>query len=580
MGWVMVDPSADERDPVEMLAEEFVERRRRGETPSLTEYIARYPQLAAEIRELFPALALMEDIDPRSDDLSRSRQETAPSAAPALHQLGDYRIIRQVGQGGMGIVYEAEQVSLGRHVALKVLPQKLLRDDRQKRRFEREAKAAAKLHHTNIVPVFGVGQHDGVPYYAMQFIQGLGLDAVIDELRRLGSGPSGLRTPFAPNPSPRSTRQKGAELSGVVHSLLTGQLEPATTCAAPPESGEVPETSPSPRTNGSAAPSVVLPGQSSDGRTSRTRQQTYWQSVARIGVQAADALDYAHKQGILHRDVKPSNLLLDTRGTVWVTDFGLAKVFGPGSESAENLTQTGDVLGTLRYMSPEAFDGRADTRSDVYGLGLTLYELLALRPAFDVADRNQLIKQVAGLEPTRLDRVNAAIPRDLATIVHKAMERDPTLRYPSATELAADLQRFIDDEPIFARPLGVGERCRRWCRHNPTVAALAALVFVLLIAVAATASVGYVQTRLALGRAENEREAARTAEARAQAEADWSRRVLHDADMQLAAQLWEGPDDSARAVLALLEAHRPQPGQEDLRDLSRWQRAAGEHPDK
>src|SRR5262249_41141738 len=163
------------------LAEQFLERYRRGERPSLKEYIDRHPELAGEIREVFPAVALMENIAVADDSLAGAPQE-APEPPP-LEQLGDYRIIRQVGHGGMGVVYEAEQVSLGRHVALKVLPKKMLLDAKQRQRFEREAKAAAKLHHTNIVPVFGVGDCEGMPYYVMQFIQGLGLDEVLDELK-------------------------------------------------------------------------------------------------------------------------------------------------------------------------------------------------------------------------------------------------------------------------------------------------------------------------------------------------------------------------------------------------------------
>ena len=165
--------------------------------------------------------------------------------------------------------------------------------------------------------------------------------------------------------------------------------------------------------------------------------------MARIGVQVADALEHAHAQGVLHRDIKPSNLLLDTAGVVWVTDFGLAK-----ADDQKNLTHTGDILGTLRYMPPEAFDGRTDARGDVYSLGLTLYEMLGLRPAFDEKERNRLIKQVTTGEPARLDRLNPDVPRDLVTIVHKAIERDPAHRYATASELMADLQRFLDDEPI------------------------------------------------------------------------------------------------------------------------------------
>src|SRR5438477_508391 len=157
------------------LADEFAARYRAGERPALQEYLERYPQLADEIRELFPALVEVEQV---KEDHQEAAEQAAP-AAPLVQQLGDFRILREVGKGGMGIVYEAEQVSLGRHVALKLLPKSMLIDARAKRRFEREAKSAAKLHHTNIVPVFGVGEQDGLSYYVMQFIQGLGLDEVV-----------------------------------------------------------------------------------------------------------------------------------------------------------------------------------------------------------------------------------------------------------------------------------------------------------------------------------------------------------------------------------------------------------------
>src|SRR5712692_6667780 len=164
------------------LADEFAARYRAGERPSLQEYIDRNPELADHIRELFPAMV---EIEQAGEAHQEAVEQAAEPAAPALQQLGDFRIVREVGKGGMGIVYEAEQVSLGRHVALKVLPKSMLVDAKAKRRFEREAKSAAKLHHTNIVPVFGVGEQDGMPYYVMQFIQGLGLDEVLEELRKL-----------------------------------------------------------------------------------------------------------------------------------------------------------------------------------------------------------------------------------------------------------------------------------------------------------------------------------------------------------------------------------------------------------
>src|SRR5262249_12073954 len=310
---------------------------------------------------------------------------------------------------------------------------------------------------------------------------------------------------------------------------------------------------------------VVLPGRARDGSKSRHNKPTYWQSVANIGVQVAEALEYAHKQGVKHRDIKPSNLLLDTQGTVWVTDFGLAK-----ADDQQNLTHTGDILGTLRYMPPEAFDGRADARGDVYSLGLTLYELLALRPAFGEKERNRLIKQVTQAEPARLGKLNRHVPPDLETIVHKAIDKDPRQRYASAGAFAEDLQRFIEDEPIKARRVSQTERLWRWCRRNPLVAGLsAALVLVFLAGFA-----GVAWERQGAGRQKGIAQAAERGEAaeranaedqadRATREADHSRRLLYASDMSLALQSWDA-GDTGRAR-DLLERQWPQPGQEDLR---------------
>jgi serine/threonine protein kinase len=372
----------------------------------------------------------------------------------------------------MGIVYEAEQVSLGRHVALKLLPRKMLADSKHRRRFEREARLAAKLHHTNIVPVFGVGEQDGLPYYVMQFIQGLGLDQVLEELKRLRAA----GRPNSPAAKPESLVGKELSAAQVARSLLTGRFEPVIADSSREQSPGGMPAEPV-QVESLAAPSagrllkslsdssVVLPGQSGPLGQRKAKPPTYWQSVAQIGEQVAEALEYAHQQGVLHRDIKPSNLLLDRRTTVWVTDFGLAK-----ASDSEDLTHTGDVLGTLRYMPPEAFEGKSDARSDLYSLGLTLYELLAFRPAFEEKDRHKLIKQVTSGEPPRLDRLNPEVPRDFVTIVHKAIDRDPRQRYASAGELAADLLRFANDEPINARPIHAAERLIRWCRHNPMLA--------------------------------------------------------------------------------------------------------------
>ena len=193
----------------------------------------------------------------------------------------------------------------------------------------------------------------------------------------------------------------------------------------------------------------------------------------------AQGLDHAHGQGILHRDIKPSNLLLDVHGTVWVTDFGLAK-----AEGQADLTDTGDIIGTLRYMPPEAFHGQADARSDLYSLGLTLYELLALKPAFNETFRQKLIKQVTDGTPEPLDRVDPRIPRDLRTIVQKTIEQEPAHRYQTAQELADDLQRYLDDEPIRARRISAAARFRRWCKRNIAIASLTSTIALLLLTTA------------------------------------------------------------------------------------------------
>src|SRR5262249_25752851 len=192
--------------------------------------------------------------------------------------------------------------------------------------------------------------------------------------------------------------------------------------------------------------------------------------VARVGLQVAEALAYAHAQRVLHRDIKPSNLLLDVQGTVWVADFGLAKAAADG----DDLTNEGDVLGTLRYMAPERFGGGADARSDVYALGLTLYELLTLRPAFDQQERDRLIHPgTPGVRP-RPRPITPEVPRALEPIVLKAIEHAPARRYQDAGELADALGRFLDDQPIRARRVGTLERARKWARRKPAVAGLLA----------------------------------------------------------------------------------------------------------
>jgi WD40 repeat protein/serine/threonine protein kinase/tetratricopeptide (TPR) repeat protein len=525
-----MDPSSSGKyDQLDRLAEEFAERCRRGERPSPEEYAARHPDLGDDIRDLFPALVEVEQAG--ADRTGPPSPDT--QAAPPPREVGDFRILRRIGQGGMGAVYEAEQVSLGRRVALKVLSPEAVSDNRARERFRREARAAARLHHTNIVPVFEVGQDGNVCYYAMQLIQGRGLDQVIREVRRLrqasGAGPDALR---------------GGAVSQATQSLPGGCPGPAAPTAEP---GSEPGTERSTLTDIGAGPRL------------------YFRSVARLGQQAALALAHAHARGIIHRDVKPSNLLLDESGILWVADFGLAKT------DDDNLTRTGDLPGTLRYMAPERFAGRCDARADVYALGLTLYELLVLVPAFTALDRLQLLEQIRHREPPRPRALDPRVPRDLETVVLKASDKDPRRRYQSADELAEDLRRFLADEPVRARRVRLPERLGRWCRRNPAVAGLTVLVAVTLLAGTCVAAFFAVRANNnALQAQANEAKAlGKKAEAdRARAEADDARRESQDnlfaAEMSLAGQTAESPGSLGR-VGELLGHWRPRGDEPDRR---------------
>jgi serine/threonine protein kinase/formylglycine-generating enzyme required for sulfatase activity len=559
----MIDSNPSTADPFGQIADEFLEAFRQGQRPSVEEFARRYPEHADEIRDMLPTLVLVEKAKYAHD----SPGQQPPAAAAPLQQLGDYQILREVGRGGMGIVYEAQQLSLGRHVAIKVLPSHALLDPRQLGRFQREARAAAKLHHTNIVPVFGVGEQDGLHYFVMQFIPGLGLDVVLDELRHLRQ--SGGKQPPTLGDAPGRPIHATANVSAVdvARALLTGECrrpelasDPTSAPGEPAADAEVGASPPVRAADTSAT--IRLPGQTKGSTLSDSGNQ-YWQSVARVGVQVAGALAYAASQGVLHRDIKPSNLLLDETGNVWVTDFGLAKADGDG----DNLTLTGDVVGTLRYVAPERFNGQEDVRSDTYALGLTLYELLTLRPAFKGADRNQLVKQIMHGEPTRPRKLNPSVPRDLETVVLKAIDRDPIRRYQTAGALADDLQRFLDGRPITARPVGSLERAVKWVKRNPVVTAAAAAV-VLALAVGTTVSyLKYLDAEQQKQEAQTEADKAKKArdflvsifrisETGAEGGNRTARQILADAEKRIPKEFADQPELQADLVKTIGEVKR------------------------
>jgi serine/threonine protein kinase len=484
----MSEPGADGRpanegDPdarVVQWAAEIADRIQAGEPVDPEEIAHAHPDQAAALRRLLPAIEMMaalgSDRTARGDDGRPS--STDPERPPEI--LGDFELVRELGRGGMGIVYEARQLSLGgRRVAVKILSAAAALDPRQSRRFQVEVQAAACLDHEHIVPVYSVGHERGVPFYVMRLIEGRSLAQIVRELRRAeghegGEGDEG----DAIEPDALATTLTGELASG---RLLADRERPAqggpmaggTARPGRPRSRHRTREHPPPA---AAAASTALGSSSGD--------RAYFRSVARLAMQASEALDYAHREGVLHRDIKPGNLLVDLRGHLWVADFGLARLRG-NSE----LTRTGDLIGTLRYMSPEQALARrvpVDHRTDVYSLGATIYEMLTLRPAFPGEDRTQILRRIAEEEPRPPRRLNRRIPRDLETVVLKAMAKEPARRYQSAGELTADLERFLDGLPVLARRSPIWRKAVAWVRtHRMTAALIVAVVAVLLIATSA-----------------------------------------------------------------------------------------------
>lgn len=471
-----LDSSFPEDDPrVAAALKEYVAALERGETPERSEFLRRHADVAGPLEECLAGLDMVAQISPQVRHKAQSQRLAVWIDQP----LGDFHIIREVGRGGMGVVYEAEQRSLGRRVALKVLPFAAALDDKRLQRFKNEAQAAAQLHHGHIVPVYAVGCERGIHYYAMQFIDGQTLAGIIAELRQFSTGKS----------APPSGGAGGSSAGPVVN---TGS---ATTVSPPPLSNTPQSASPAAETGRQWAAAL------STERSSRS--PAFFQTVAKLGRQAAEALEHAHQVGVIHRDIKPSNLLLDAAGNLWVTDFGLAHC-----QSHDSLTMTGDIVGTLRYMSPEQTLGKPatlDHRTDIYSLGVTLYELVTLEPAVSGPDRESVLRQITFDEPKLLHNYNRAVPAELETIILKAMAKNPDERYASAEELADDLQRFLEDEPIRARRPTPWQRARKFGRrHRPVLLALAAGLFLtLLVGTAALAWVLSDQAARAVALAQN-----------------------------------------------------------------------------
>lgn len=482
------DPEAAIPDDPRLLraVQEYLQELEAGRRPDRRRWLERDPDLAEALGQCLDGLELVHQAVPQVGPAGGpwTGLPTAPAATFPTDPIGDFKVIRELGRGGMGIVYEAIQLSLGRRVALKVLPFAATFDAQHLQRFRQEAQAAAYLHHTNIVPVFAVGCERGIHYYAMQLIDGQSLDVVIDQLRQeAGFQPLEAISTFPP------ARRSGSAVPPVAGSVATQDR-----AASPRQAAPRPETStgaPLAKHQAADAPRATDPRPGTATRVTlaneteqmhsthltapgNRRQAEFYRRVARCMLQAAEALEFAHQQGVIHRDIKPANLLIDLRNNVWITDFGLAHF-----HDTSGLTQTGDILGTLRYMSPEQASGQRvvlDHRTDIYSLGATFYEVLTLQPMFVGNTRATLLAAVLNVDPRAPRLLNRTIPLELETIVLKALSKNPGDRYASAQELAEDLQRFLRDEPIRARRPSLAERIRKWSRRHPALVGAALLV--------------------------------------------------------------------------------------------------------
>ena len=439
----------------------YLDRVNGGEELDLDEITREHPALASELIE---KLRFFQGLG-------------ATPAQEFLGTLGDYTLLRQIGRGGMGLVYEAWQNSLERRVALKVLPVGAATDAKSSTRFLREAQIAASLSHSGIVPVYASGVESHTPYYAMEFVEGLTLEQVLQEARPRGE----------------DSMADGAESSPF------GNPDEAT---------------------------------------------VYYGRIAAAFADIAEALQHAHASGVVHRDLKPSNLILDRDGKLRILDFGLAR-----QQGQESLTVSGDLMGTVLYMSPEQAMAKRiqlDHRTDIYSLGATLYEALTRRPPFRGRTTQDTLSQIIFRDPERPRAVNARIPTDLETIVLKCLQKDPGNRYGTAEALAQDLRRFVRGDPIEARAQPPWERwARRLWRHRGMAVAVAVLVAVALVGLAVTT---LVVSRAYEDLAERQRE---------------TRRQAYPAELLSVQAAWE--DGNLGVLRKLLERQIPETGQEDLR---------------
>jgi serine/threonine protein kinase len=427
------------RAPFEVLATQFVSEFRMGERPSIELYARRFPPHAAKIRECFPVLEILEAVRVvrETDSLRYHMPEVFP-----FDKLGHFRLTREIARGGMGVVIEAHDLQLDRRVALKILPWRTSIVPRWREKFEQEARTAAMLNHRNIVSVYCCGHDHGYSWYVMQFVDGVSLERIIGELSQSGTFSITGRAADVHTTEYREDAGSGAE-----HQKSVGNRDKDFQKRKPTRS----------------AFSVT---------------KDSWKSFARIILQASEAIEYAHQNRILHNDIKPGNILVDSSGHVCITDFGVSQlILSPSRENSgtdrkttgragDSSTMTNPQGGTLRYLAPERLLGRRDQRSDLYSLGMTLYELCVLKPAHQETDRESLLRAVFDVSPPTPRKMRPEVPRDLENIILNCIAKNPDLRYPSAEALKQDLSRYCSGMQVRRIAASVASRLLKSVRDK------------------------------------------------------------------------------------------------------------------
>ncbi|MBU0639239.1 MAG: protein kinase [Planctomycetes bacterium] len=484
-----------------------------------------------ETRQIVGDLGAARSIDEQEwDGDVRSAAPVSSSAPPVASTIGDFELQEEIGRGGMGVVFRARQISLSRVVALKVLSTGVIQSERAVTRFHKEAQAAARLHHTNIVPIYAQGHEAGHFYYAMELIEGKSLDQVLKD------DPHFLRL----EPAGEDSAESAAEAT----------LTPVADAGRPAADHATVQPAPT----GSSASLIrssisMLMRRGAAVRTERRARD--FKRIARLIAEVADGLNHAHEQNVVHRDIKPHNLLLGHDDKLHITDFGLARLLDePG------LTLSTELVGTPAYISPEQITagGQAvDRRTDVFALGVTLYELLARQRPFQGETYDQIITRILKEEPKPPRRIDPHIPADLETICLRAIEKEPARRFRTCAEMARDLRRYADGFPIVSRRIGPLSKAGRWIRRHPARTAATASTIMVVALAPLLLWIARAQAEARLDRAYEILLADYRDGSAALAELGWLSRVLGDRDRRQMIEAFAHIRDAPKTTVRLVE---------------------------